>query len=105
MPCKRIALTCTTCVRTFHYVHLRSIMLNEIDVDGVEIGERAFTEFRDREMFLGLSGLTEILDGPQGPQRGIEEGEEIRDKDVIKEQGEIAVGLLIAWYAVSPASV
>jgi hypothetical protein len=60
----------------------------------VEVGEGTFAEFRDREMFLGLSGLAEILKGSQGPQRGIEEGEEVGDKDIVEEKVAISVGTL-----------
>ena len=62
----------------------------------VEVGEGAFTELPDGEMFLSLPRLAEILDGPEGPQRGVEEGQEVGDKDVIEEEFSVAVGRLLA---------
>ncbi len=47
-------------------------------------------------MFLGLSGLAEIFDGPECSQRGVEEGQEVGDEDVVEEQVAIAVGILFA---------
>ena len=37
-----------------------------------EVAEGAFAEVRDGEMPLGLPRLAEVLDGPQGSQRGVE---------------------------------
>ena len=52
----------------------------------VEVGEGAFAEFWDREMFLSLASFAEILDGSQGTNRGIEECEDVRDKDIVEEK-------------------
>jgi hypothetical protein len=57
----------------------------------VEVGEGALAEPGDREVFLGLSGLAEILDGPEAAQRRVEEGEEVSDEDVVEEEVPIAV--------------
>ena len=62
----------------------------------VEVGEGALAEFFDREMFLSLPGLAEILDGPQRPQGGVEEGEEVGDEDVVEEEATIPVWRLLA---------
>ena len=62
----------------------------------VEVGEGAFAEFPDGEVFLSLSRLAEILHGPEGSQRGVEEGEEVGDKDVVEEEVAIAVGISLA---------
>ena len=62
----------------------------------VEVGKGALAEFADGQMLLSLPGLTEILDGPQGPQRGIEEGQKRGDEDVVQKEVAIAVGFLFA---------
>jgi hypothetical protein len=62
----------------------------------VEVGEGALAELGDRELFLSLSGLAKILDRPEGAQRRIEEGEQIRDKDIVEEEVTIAVRVLFA---------
>src|SRR5260221_7965288 len=61
----------------------------------VEVGQGTFTEFLDGEIFLSLSGLTEILNGSQGSQRGVEKGEEVGDKDIVEEKVAISVRVLI----------
>ena len=52
--------------------------------DLLEVGERAAADFRDREVLLGLLGLAEILDGAEGADRGVEEGQEIGDEALPK---------------------
>ena len=47
-------------------------------------------------MLLGLPGPAEIFDGPECSQRGVEEGEEVGDEDVVEEQAAIPVGVLLA---------
>ncbi len=47
-------------------------------------------------MLLSLSGLAEILDGPEGPQRGVEKGQEIGDDDIVEEKFAVSVGVLFA---------
>ena len=61
----------------------------------IEIGKGALAEPADGEMLLGLSRLAEILEGSQGPQRGVEEGEEVGDEDVVEEELAIPVRILL----------
>jgi hypothetical protein len=68
----------------------------------VEVGEGAFAEFADSEVFLSLSRLAEILHGPEGSQRGVEKGEEVGDKDVVEEEVAIAVGISLPQLADEP---
>jgi len=68
----------------------------------IEVGESTFTEFSDGEMFLSLSGLTEILDGSECSQRRIEEGEEVGDKDVVEEKVAISVWFLFTELVDNP---
>jgi hypothetical protein len=44
-------------------------------------------------MLLGLSRLAEIFEDSQGSEGGVEEGEEISEEDVVKEELTIAVGI------------
>ena len=62
----------------------------------VEVGKGAPAELADGQVLLSLPGLAEILDGPQGPQAGVEEGQERGDKDIIEEEITIAVRILFA---------
>jgi hypothetical protein len=62
----------------------------------VEVGERAFAEFGDREMFLSLLGLTEVFQGTQSSDRGIEEYEKISNEDIIKKEITIAMSIGLA---------
>jgi hypothetical protein len=62
----------------------------------VEVGEGALAEFPDGEVFLSLSSLAEIHHGPEGSQRGVEEGQEVGDEDVVEEEVAIAVGISLS---------
>ena len=61
----------------------------------VEVGEGAFAKFLDAQVLLGLTRLAEIFERSERSQRGVEEGEEIGDKDVVEEEFAVAVGVLI----------
>ena len=68
----------------------------------VEVGEGTFTEFPHGEMISSLSSLTEILNGSQGSQGGVKEGEEVSNKDIIEEELAISVRILFAELADEP---
>jgi hypothetical protein len=62
----------------------------------MKIGEGAFAEAADGEMPLGLPRLTEVFDGPQTTQGGIEESQQVCDDNVVKKQSAIAVSIGIS---------